>query len=317
MNEGDKSLVKSILLSIIVVGAIIFSGLYLLYGKLVIPKVILNDSQIFEYKQKIDNQIQEPVDDYLDKIESTKASGFVVSSGIPLTHLKAEEDFSFVLPTLDQSSVVSWTNNQRSSFGLTALKRNSVLDTVARVKMEEMFRLGYFAHNSPAGNSIGDLAQQYQYQYASIGENLAQGYFSTEIDLVMAWMASPSHRDNILGANYREIGVAVGKGVFNGQETILAVQVFAKPLSSCFLPNSALKEQISTNQIKIKEMENELVIKKTELEQNKFVDQEDRSEAIDTYNQLVKSFNNLIKVTEASVSAYNKEVRDYNYCLNH
>ena len=314
MNEQDKSLIKSILLGLLIFIGVVSLGIYTMYGNLVTPKKILDNSQIFEYSQKIDNQTQLVVDDYLSKIESIKTAGKVASLG-PLT--VAGDDSTNTVPIPNQQLIISWTNNQRSVFGLSSLKENSLLNLIAQAKMEEMFRLGYFQHISPTGDSIGDSAQEYNYQYASIGENLAQGRFPSELELVMAWMTSPGHRDNILGTSYREIGVAARKGIFNGQETILAVQVFAKPLSSCFQPNSTLKEQISTNQIKINEMDNELALKKNEIEENQFNNSKDRTKAIDNFNQMIKSFNNLIKVTEASVSAYNQEVRDYNYCLNH
>jgi hypothetical protein len=41
-----------------------------------------------------------------------------------------------------------------------------------------------------------------------------------------AWMASPTHRANILNEKYKEIGVAVKEGKINGHETILAVVMF-------------------------------------------------------------------------------------------
>ncbi len=47
-------------------------------------------------------------------------------------------------------------------------------------------------------------------------------------------MASPTHRDNILKSEYRDIGLAVVNGNLNGQETTLVVQMFGastKPTS--------------------------------------------------------------------------------------
>ena len=39
-------------------------------------------------------------------------------------------------------------------------------------------------------------------------------------------MNSPSHKENVLGANYRDIGVAVVNGELAGSETTLVVQMF-------------------------------------------------------------------------------------------
>lgn len=39
-------------------------------------------------------------------------------------------------------------------------------------------------------------------------------------------MASPTHRDNLLSPNYKDIGIAVVNGTLNGQKTTLVVQEF-------------------------------------------------------------------------------------------
>ena len=41
-----------------------------------------------------------------------------------------------------------------------------------------------------------------------------------------AWMASPTHKDNIVNPKYTEIGLAVVPGTIQGQETVLVVQLF-------------------------------------------------------------------------------------------
>ena len=48
--------------------------------------------------------------------------------------------------------------------------------------------------------------ENYDYNYA--GENLAMDFQSAE-KMEEAWMASPTHRANILNGKYREIGMAV------------------------------------------------------------------------------------------------------------
>jgi hypothetical protein len=47
-----------------------------------------------------------------------------------------------------------------------------------------------------------------------------------------AWMSSPAHRQNILNPNYKEVGIAVLKGEFNGNEVYVVVQHFGKPKGS-------------------------------------------------------------------------------------
>jgi hypothetical protein len=67
------------------------------------------------------------------------------------------------------------------------------------------------------------LESGYDYVYA--GENLAKGFNSSQ-GVHNAWMASKSHRENILNANYREVGIAVVPGELNGDYVILVVQMF-------------------------------------------------------------------------------------------
>src|SRR5262249_8899486 len=44
--------------------------------------------------------------------------------------------------------------------------------------------------------------------------------------VVDAWMASPSHRDNLMKPTYREVGFAVVNGNLLGEDTTLVVQMF-------------------------------------------------------------------------------------------
>jgi len=46
---------------------------------------------------------------------------------------------------------------------------------------------------------------------------------------VASWLASPTHRANILDPDFKEMGVAVAFGKFNNRDTILIVQHFGAP----------------------------------------------------------------------------------------
>jgi len=66
------------------------------------------------------------------------------------------------------------------------------------------------------------------YNYDSAGENLAKD-FTTDSSTVAAWMASPSHRANILNANYQDVGFAVMDSMLNGHPTTLIVALYGSP----------------------------------------------------------------------------------------
>jgi len=125
------------------------------------------------------------------------------------------------------ADVIFETNDQRRAYGLSPLAENSNLNAAADFKMRDMFTRQYFDHYAPDGTSrIPELLIRFDYGYMAAGENLALGNFKNANDLVALWMASPGHRANILNGVYRDIGVATGYDIFEGRQTIIAVQIF-------------------------------------------------------------------------------------------
>ncbi|MBN1263500.1 MAG: hypothetical protein JW991_04045 [Candidatus Pacebacteria bacterium] len=126
--------------------------------------------------------------------------------------------------------LIELTNRERATRGLAPLENNSLLNEAARRKAGDMFSLDYWAHFSPTGRSPWAFFKETGYHYLFAGENLARDFNDSE-SVVAAWMESPSHRDNILGQDYEEIGIAVVDGQLEGLETTLIVQLFGSPLS--------------------------------------------------------------------------------------
>ena len=124
--------------------------------------------------------------------------------------------------------VIELTNQQRLEIGLNPLQLNGSLNEVAQRKAGDMFAFNYWAHNSPSGRDPWSFFKEVGYNYLYAGENLARDFMNSE-SVVDAWMASPTHKDNIVSANYTEIGLAVVDGTLDGVETTLVVQVFGKP----------------------------------------------------------------------------------------
>ena len=140
-----------------------------------------------------------------------------------------------ILPSLADASdisiasVIGLVNQSRAEAGVAALTENSVLDAVAKDKVEDMLINDYFAHTSPQGKDPWFWFAKDGYNYAYAGENLAINFKDAESEQT-AFMNSPSHRKNILNANYTEVGVAVAEGKINGKQTTVVVQVFGSPL---------------------------------------------------------------------------------------
>lgn len=134
---------------------------------------------------------------------------------------------STVLPGV----IVELTNDERADNNLPALKRNSVLDEAARMKAQDMAKNEYFAHYSPTGVSPWHWFAEANYNFIHAGENLAI-HFTDSSDVVDAWMESPTHRANIVNANYKEIGVGTAEGTYQGFKTVYVVQLFGAPAAT-------------------------------------------------------------------------------------
>lgn len=124
-----------------------------------------------------------------------------------------------------KNEIIKLTNEERKAHGLSILLESDQLNEAAGKKAEDMFQQNYWKHISPGGKTPWQFIKESGYQYLFAGENLARGYITAK-DTVLAWMESPGHRDNILNADYNEIGVAVKTGILTGNKTVLSVQEF-------------------------------------------------------------------------------------------
>ena len=117
-------------------------------------------------------------------------------------------------------------NKNRLAQGLAPLRHSDLLAQIAQAYAERMGREKFFSHTDPQGGTIGDRAVAVSYDYAVLGENLAQVKVAPgkETDFVVAgWMSSATHRSNICCEKYVESAT----GVFCAPDgTIYIVQVF-------------------------------------------------------------------------------------------
>ena len=248
--------------------------------------------------------ISSPLTGFIEKIEKQ------IVTPPPLRAVKeAPESF------LTKAGVIAFTNSQREKNGLPPLKENTKLDESAELKAQDMLKNQYFAHDSPSGVTVGNLADGAGYQFIAIGENLALGNFENDEVLVQAWMDSPGHRANILNNRYQEIGVMVLKGTFEGNSTWLAVQHFGLPLSVCPSPDETIKITITADQNKIDEIFKELETLQTEIRTMSPKRGSVYQEKINQYNELVAEYNLLIEQAKLIINGYNRQVRLFNECL--
>ncbi len=219
---------------------------------------------------------------------------------------------------LTRAGTIAQTNIQRKLNGnLPALTEDRKLNLAAEAKVKDMFAKQYFEHISPEGVGPADLATQYGYAYIISGENLALGNFKDDAALVEAWMNSPGHRANILNAKYINIGVAVGKGSFEGKTVWLAVQEFGRPLSACPNVDAELKNAITVLEKEIKAEETELKILKQELAESEPHNREEYEEynrKVEEYNARVRIYNSKVETVKELIEKYNNQVKQFNEC---
>ena len=138
-----------------------------------------------------------------------------------------------VLPSV----LISLTNDDRADQGLGALQEDPELSRAAQMKADDMAEKGYFSHKTPDGKDPWYWFQKVGYQYQHAGENLAVN-FNDSKDVEEAWMASPTHRANIVKPVYTKIGIGVAKGEYEGKSAVFVVQLFATPKTAALAPAS-------------------------------------------------------------------------------
>lgn len=111
---------------------------------------------------------------------------------------------TIVNPLIEE--VVVLTNSYRSQYGLQPLTLNIDLSESAQVHSEDMALGDFFSHTGSNGTRVSDRTTLAGYESSYVGENIAAGYITAE-EVVRGWMNSPGHRENILNANYTEMGV--------------------------------------------------------------------------------------------------------------
>ncbi|OGE83651.1 MAG: hypothetical protein A3B10_04310 [Candidatus Doudnabacteria bacterium RIFCSPLOWO2_01_FULL_44_21] len=131
---------------------------------------------------------------------------------------------------LTRVEVLKLVNQDRIMRGLPKLTENPTLTLAAYAKANDMIKANYFAHSSPAGVDPWYWLSVLGYEFTYAGENLATG-FNSASDLENNWMASPTHRANILSPFYQEVGLAI----IYKNNTNLVVQFFGSSVNKVTL----------------------------------------------------------------------------------
>jgi uncharacterized protein YkwD len=199
------------------------------------------------------------------------------------------------------TGILASTNLHRTENQLKTLNINTTLNQAAANKVDDMFAQQYFEHVSPQNKGPADVVEKVQYEYLSVGENLALGSYASDADLVQAWMDSPGHRANILGSKFTEIGISAKQGFFDGRQAWLAVQTFALPASACPAPSETLRSTFDNQQIKLENLQAQLNTEQSNIEHQP-----------KELESLISEINTLAKQGNEKVQQGNKEIKTGN-----
>jgi len=117
------------------------------------------------------------------------------------------EDSSSLSPA--ESQLYNLINSEREKNGLSPLTLDAELSALAEIKSEDMVENGYFAHESPTYGSAEDLLESAGTAFVSVGENIARNASVEKAHAAL--MSSSNHRRNILGSQWKKVGVGIAE----------------------------------------------------------------------------------------------------------
>ena len=124
-----------------------------------------------------------------------------LAASVATSNMSSEEKNKAASMRQAAVTALDMCNQKRTAAGLGTLTWNNGLESAAMVRAQEI--VGTWSHTRPNGSDWYTVNSSIMY-----GENLAKGYSSAS-DCVAAWMASPTHRENVLYADFRTCGIAI------------------------------------------------------------------------------------------------------------
>lgn len=126
-----------------------------------------------------------------------------------------------------EAEIIRLVNVERSKAGVKKLKVSKSMKRYTILRSQDMIEKNYFGHSSPVYGRWANLLYSSEYRFSYAGENLAGGFTRAD-QFVDAWMASPSHRKNLLNPRYTKTSVTVIQGKSSNRYRTYATQWFEK-----------------------------------------------------------------------------------------
>jgi uncharacterized protein YkwD len=124
-----------------------------------------------------------------------------------------------------ERSLLIAINSARAAAGVAPLHASAPLNSAAVWQSEALARAGILDHTSPDGSTLTDRLARVRWHGSSAGEDLAVA--SSPASAISMWMQSPGHRENLLRASFRSIGIGLARGAWNGRSALYVTADFA------------------------------------------------------------------------------------------
>jgi uncharacterized protein YkwD len=141
---------------------------------------------------------------------STGSSGGVVTRPPPTAAPPAPENNTFA----------GLLNNARTTANVGTVTFDARLGRAAQGHADDMVANNFFSHTGSNGSDIGDRVAAQGYNYAIVGENIAQGQQTVQ-SAMTSWMNSAGHRRNNLDGRFEDF--ALGVAGTGGEKTWVLV----------------------------------------------------------------------------------------------
>lgn len=109
--------------------------------------------------------------------------------------------------SVEIQNMISRHNATRDDAGVGDLTPDILLNEIAQDQSDYMASIGEITHFDGTGHEVDFRANAIGYAWTDLAENI--GYDNSPQDLYSAWLDSDNHHDNIVNADYEDIGVGV------------------------------------------------------------------------------------------------------------
>lgn len=149
------------------------------------------------------------IDNWYLAIDSINTVGMIYSPYVTLSTSSNSSENNNTTSISNVELVLNLINEARKKAGVSPLKLGTTLPKIAELKAEDMVKNSYFTHTSKTYGTPFKMMEDYGIDYTSAGENIA-GNPNIEA-AVKSWLASDTHKQNLLSSAYEYVGIGIAK----------------------------------------------------------------------------------------------------------